>query len=126
MTAINQSDDYLREDFLRGLEEFNQGEFFACHETLESVWNRQTGVEREFTQGIIQIAVAYYHVLRGNQVGALKLWKRGLPRLLKFHPRCMGVEVQPLVETVKKAIEQCQQENGESKPYIPLPIITVI
>ena len=118
--------DFPEADFRKGLEEFNAGQFFECHETLESVWNRQKGPEREFTQGIIQIAVAYYHVLRDNEKGALKLWTRGLARVLKFQPNCLGVEVLPLADAVEKAIAQCEQQPGESKPYIQLPKIKVI
>ena len=125
MKATNDAAEFPSRDFKQGLEEFNRGEFFECHETLESVWNRQTGPEREFTQGIIQIAVAYYHILRDNEVGALKLWKRGLERILKFQPVCLGVEVQPLAEAVERAISQCQQQSAVSKEYIELPKIKV-
>jgi uncharacterized protein len=126
-SAIDLSqNDFPEADFRKGLEEFNAGQFFECHETLESVWNRQKGPEREFTQGIIQIAVAYYHVLRDNEKGALKLWTRGLARVLKFQPNCLGVEVLPLAEAVEKAIAHCEQQPGESKAYIQLPKIKVI
>ena len=41
---------------LKGIEEFNQGLYFQCHETLEEVWLEEQGEDRLFYQGIIQIA----------------------------------------------------------------------
>ena len=58
-----------------GIEQFNQQDFFDCHETLEDLWRLDTSGERELIQGIIQIAVGYYHYLRENRVGALKLFE---------------------------------------------------
>lgn len=82
---MTQSED-LDPRFLAGVELFNRREFFDCHEVLEDLWNEQEEPERQLTQGIIQIAVAYYHSLKGNQSGALKLLSRGVPRLKPFLP----------------------------------------
>ena len=46
--------------FLKGIEEFNQGLFFECHETLEEIWLEEHGEDRAFYQGIIQIAATLY------------------------------------------------------------------
>ncbi len=86
----------------KGIEEFNRRDYFQCHETLEELWHRQGEPERQFTQGIIQIAVAYHHLLRGNQRGARKLFRRGLERLtqhLSFAPA--GVDVTSLIRAVQ-------------------------
>lgn len=99
------------EGFFRGIEEFNRGQFFECHETLEEVWNKQALPEKELTQGIIQTAVAYYHHLRGNDSGALKLLKRALPRLRKFEPQALGIDVKALSEQVSNNIAQLEEEN---------------
>lgn len=49
-----QVEDSLEE----GIECFNQGEFFQCHEVLEAVWVGEKGPDRLFYQGLIQVAVA--------------------------------------------------------------------
>lgn len=67
--------------FEKGVELYNRREFFLCHEILEEVWKKQSGPEKELSQGLIQIAVAYYHALRGNRPGAVKLLGKGLVRL---------------------------------------------
>ena len=57
--------------FLKGIQEFNDGLFFECHETLEEIWLEDHGEDRKFYQGIIQIAAGYYKLEQGVPVGAL-------------------------------------------------------
>jgi uncharacterized protein len=87
--------------FQKGIDEFNAQEFFACHESLEEFWREQTGAERELTQGIIQIAVAYYHLKRGNVKGALRLFDRALPRVRAFAPVSMGLALTDFIGSVE-------------------------
>jgi uncharacterized protein len=79
--------------FQQGVHEFNTGCFFECHETLEDLWGGVRGTSRDFFQGLIQIAVALYHLGRGNRAGAASLFERGLKRLDKYPPRYGGIEL---------------------------------
>jgi len=45
----------------RGIELFNAGEFYECHEVLEDVWRPSRGAERFFLQALIHFAVGFYH-----------------------------------------------------------------
>lgn len=67
--------------FKTGIDLFNAHEFFACHEILEELWQGLSGDEKRFTQAIIQIAVAYHHLERGNGAGAGRLLARALDKL---------------------------------------------
>ena len=91
-------------EFEAGIREFNQHKFFQCHETLEHLWKRQGNPEKEFTQGLIQIAVAYHHLLNHNLVGARKLLTRGLNRISPYQPTFSGVNVKALVEAVTESL----------------------
>ncbi|MGH7844330.1 MAG: DUF309 domain-containing protein, partial [Candidatus Binatia bacterium] len=66
---------------IKGIEEFNQGLFFECHETLEEIWLEEHGTDRDFYQGIIQIAAGYLKWEQGVLIGAIKLWRAGLKKL---------------------------------------------
>ena len=48
----------------RGIAQFNRGEFFEQHETLEDLWREEPRPIRTLYQGILQIGVALYHVQR--------------------------------------------------------------
>ncbi|HLV82087.1 MAG TPA: DUF309 domain-containing protein [Chthonomonadaceae bacterium] len=68
--------------FYTALEQFNQGEYFACHETLEALWIPEMRSVREIYQGVLQIAVGCYHLTaRGNWVGAVNKLEAGARRL---------------------------------------------
>jgi len=94
--------------FRQGIEQFNRRQFFECHETWEQLWKGQTGKEKELIQGLIQLAVAYHHFLKGNNKGALKLFKRALPRLQVFHPHALGLELGELCSLIRANIEQLE------------------
>jgi predicted metal-dependent hydrolase len=55
--------------------------FFEVHEVLEAVWQRAGGETRQALQGLIQIAVAFYHLAAGNLRGARQLVTDGRARL---------------------------------------------
>jgi predicted metal-dependent hydrolase len=78
---------------LRGLELFNQGEYFEAHEELELAWRAEREPVRELYRGILQIAVAYYHILRGNYPGAVKMFRRSRTWLRPFPGRCRGIDL---------------------------------
>ena len=61
-----------------GLRLFNAGEYFEAHEALEDAWNAEPGKVRELYRGILQIAVVYLHITRGNYNGAVKVYARSL------------------------------------------------
>ncbi len=47
--------------FLKGIELFNQENFYECHDTVEVIWLEESSDEQPFFQGIIQSAVAFHH-----------------------------------------------------------------
>ena len=58
---------------IRGIEEFNRGLYFECHETLEEIWLEEHGEDRKFYQGIIQVATGYLKWEQEVLIGAIKL-----------------------------------------------------
>ncbi|MCS6924587.1 MAG: DUF309 domain-containing protein [Candidatus Binatia bacterium] len=71
---------------------FNHRLFFEVHEVLEAQWVKETGDERRFLQGLIQVAVAFYHLENGNLRGARSLLQEGLAKLSLYVPAFLGVE----------------------------------
>lgn len=67
----------LAQSFWQGVEEFNQQQFYPCHDTLEALWMEAAEPERAFYQGIIQIAVGCYHLSNDNKRGAAILLGEG-------------------------------------------------
>lgn len=84
--------------FLRGIEHFNNREFWEAHEEWEEIWLHASSEAHQFLQGLIQVAAAYHHVKRGTLRGAVRLFDAGLTRLEPFPAHYCGVDRDPLVE----------------------------
>lgn len=56
-----------------GLAAYERGDFFEAHELLEPAWmGASDPAERELHQGLIKLAAAYVHAIRGNPLGMAK------------------------------------------------------
>jgi predicted metal-dependent hydrolase len=82
-----------QEAFDRGVDQFNAGYFFECHDTLEELWGGLRGPSRDFFQGLIQVSVAFYHLTRGNEAGAESMLSRALTRFAAYPPRYFGFDL---------------------------------
>lgn len=82
---------------LEGIEQFNRGEFFEQHETLEALWRAEPREVRRLYQGILQIGVACYQLRRANYHGTVYMLTRGTMYLGRFPAHCQGVDVAALI-----------------------------
>lgn len=96
----------------KAIEEFNGGDWFQCHETLEELWVGEKGELRDFYQGLLQVAVALHHWRNGNLKGALGLLRKGSECLSRVAPACQGVDVARLLAEAG-ALEQELAALGE-------------
>lgn len=98
---------------MRGIEEFNRGEFFEQHESLEAAWRAEPRPVRELYQGILQVGVGCYQIERGNLPGALKMFERGLRRLRQFAPECLSIDVSRLIADAERVRDEAQRLGPE-------------
>jgi len=89
---------------LEGIAQFNRGEYFEQHETLELLWRDERRDVRRLYQGILQIGVAFHHLRRLNHHGTVYMLTRGANYLAPFAPRCQGVDVQRLLTDAAAAL----------------------
>ena len=93
----------------RGIEEFNRGEFFECHEYLEDAWMEEPGRVRFLYQGILQVGVGFYHQQNGNWRGATGVLRGGIERLREFEPETLGLDVAKLVRESERCLEELER-----------------
>ena len=86
-----------------GLEHIRAGRFFEAHEELEIVWRAAAAEERDFYQGLVHAAVAWYQAGRGNTVGARRQLEKGLRRLERYEPEHEGIDVAGLRRQLQAA-----------------------
>lgn len=120
-------------EFWQGVEQFNAGEFYACHDTLEALWMEAGEPQKKFYQGVLQIAVGCYHLRNLNWRGAAILLGEGIGRIRNYEPVYSGIDVSNLLdksasllaalqqagaEHVGDFVEQLDRDNGSSLPKI--------
>jgi hypothetical protein len=104
---------------IRGVELFNRGAFYSCHNVLEDHWRDETGPLRDLYQGLIQVAVALYHESRGNRRGAEKLLVKAREKLAPYAPACLGLDVAGLFE----AMDAIEAHFAASQAQLPAGLV---
>ncbi|HJW83240.1 MAG TPA: DUF309 domain-containing protein [Anaerolineae bacterium] len=99
----------LPDSVQRGIEEFNAGQYFEQHETLELVWRAEDRAVRDLYRGILQIGLAFLQIERGNAAGAIKMFERAFRWLEPFRPACQGVDVERLVRESREVYAEVQR-----------------
>ena len=132
-------------ELLLAIEQFNQREFFECHETLEAMWHIERDLARAFARarpagerasrpvycddlykGILQVGVGCYHLLRNNYRGATIKLQSGADYLEPFVPRCMGVEVAQLIAEARRLREVVVALGPERLREVDLSLLPVV
>jgi hypothetical protein len=108
----NQSS--LPEAFWQGVQEFNQGEYYACHDTLEELWMEATEPNKTFYQGILQLSVSLYHLHNENLRGAAILLGESIKRLENYEPNYEGIDVDGLLADSTEMLSFLQQTDPET------------
>jgi len=111
---VRRCEDVAPEELLRAIDEFNRGDWFECHETVEELWVGEKGELRDFYQGVLQLAVALHHWRDGNFKGALTLLQSGGDCLSRVAPVCQGVDVARLAADAGK-LQQALSALGEER-----------
>lgn len=114
---------------LQGIREFNRGDWYDCHETVEDLWIGSEGEVRSFYQGIIQVAIALYHWRNGNFGGAVSLLKRGAGHLRHVSDRCQWVDIAALIADADRtcaALEELGEERMEQLDPTLVPRIRTV
>jgi CheY-like chemotaxis protein len=86
----------LTEAAQRGIDLFNQREYYEAHHGLEDAWNADQGPGRDLYRAILQVAVAYLQIERHNYRGAVKMFLRVRQWLEPLPDVCRGVNVAQL------------------------------
>src|SRR5215210_7726061 len=73
-------------ELLKGVHEFNAGEFFEQHETLELLWRATESDIRYLYQGVLLIGVGFYHQQQNNYHGTQAKLAAGIEMLEWFAP----------------------------------------
>jgi len=89
-----------------GVELIRAGEYFAAHEKLEAAWRAAPPEERDFFQGLVHVAVAWYQAGRGRRIGTERQLAKAVRRLSPFAPSHRGLQLDPLLAQLDELRER--------------------
>jgi len=101
---------------------FNGARYWHAHEAWETLWRSAPDEERDFYQGLIQVAAGLLHLQRRNMRGARNKLTEGLEKLAPYQPAHRGIFVNELIGEARRLLDDL--ESGHL-PYLIPPVIRV-
>ena len=89
--------------FIKGIALFNQKKFYDAHESWEELWSEYRLKDEIFIQGLIQLAVAYFHITNLNLKGSKNLFNKCLPKLKKFPTNHRNINLLKIIDSAEKS-----------------------
>jgi predicted metal-dependent hydrolase len=117
--TISPADERLQ----AGVDLFNQGEYFACHDVWEELWSDILGEERDFIKGLIHLTVAMHHFSEGNPGGGRKMSRSATAYLAKYPGDYLQLDVASLLADLESRGWQ-PVVDGERPVLRPVPANT--
>lgn len=105
--------------FRRGVTLFNAAKFFEAHEVWEELWLKESGTEKMFQQGLIQVAAAFHHHLHGNSRGRHSLLVAGLAKLERFPDEHRGIALGKLRADARAWVQLSGADKGVRPARLP-------
>jgi len=100
--------------FVKGIVLFNEKNFYNAHESWEKLWSEYRLKDEMFIQGLIQLAVAFFHITNLNLKGSRNLFNKCLPKLKKFptnHRNINLLEIIISAENSNKKVNSIESPN---------------
>jgi hypothetical protein len=111
------------EEYLRGIELFNERKFWESHEAWEEIWLLTDGIQSEFLQGLIQSAAALLKYQRNEFAPALRLYNTAKGRLDLCPDNYMGLNVRAFQASTAACFASVL--NGKNTAIEPAAIPTI-
>jgi predicted metal-dependent hydrolase len=76
---------------------------------LEDAWRDEKKPIRTLYQGVLQAAVVYFHITRGNYEGAVRMYERCMNLLNNYPDICRGIQIGILKNDLTAVIQEVQR-----------------
>ena len=91
--------------YLKGLNAFENHEFYDAHEFWEDLWSDYRLPDAKFIQGLIQLSVGYFHITNNNRNGALGLLKKSINKFELYKPEYRNINIEHILLQINKSID---------------------
>jgi hypothetical protein len=110
----------------QGIQAVAAGHYYQAHELLEEAWMEAQAEAGYLLRALLQLAVTYLQLERGNLAGAKKMLLRMRRWLHPLPDRCRGVDVGALrrhVALIESTLEAEGLDADISHLFQPIPLI---
>ncbi len=108
---------------IAGLRAYGVGDYFEAHELMEPAWmGTDDPVERDLISGLIKVAAADVHGVRGNPRGVARNLEGARDRLRRARPGDAVSHVQVDVPALLEAIDRRLVAGAGDRPTDPITI----
>jgi predicted metal-dependent hydrolase len=110
-----------------GLAAYERGDFFEAHEDLEPAWmGTDDRAERALLQGLIKVAAAYVHGVRGNPAGITRNLEGARALLVEASTdgpaiNVAAIDIGALIDAIDRRLEDLVAHPAE--PTLGPPIL---
>ena len=108
---------------IAGLQAYAAGDFFEAHELMEPAWmGTDDPAERELIQGLIKLAAADVHGVRGNPRGVARNLEGARDRLRRVPDGDAIADLRFDLPGLLDAIDRRLTELAADRPTDPIPV----
>lgn len=119
--AVVVEPDSVEQALQIAVSRWSQRRFFEAHEVLEFVWHWSLqDWEKDFWQGVIQLAAAQVHDQRGNPLGVVRSIDKALPKLTDVPPDHHGIDVAGLREWARVTAAALEADETADVSHVAL------
>ena len=93
---------------------------------FEDVWRAAGPEERDFFQGLVHVAVAWYQAGRGRQLGTERQLAKAMRRLGPYAPSHRGLDVDALLAQLRRALEVAEANRVQHAVRIDLDAVELV
>ncbi len=113
-----------RRAFEAGVAAYDRGDFFEAHELLEPAWmGTDEPAERDLLQGLIKLAAAFVHGVRGNPLGIARNLTGARERLAAAvcspAAAASGIDVATLVAAIDERLARLTRNPTDASVDAP-------
>lgn len=119
--AVIVEPDTVEEALALAVDRWGQQRFFEAHELLEYVWHwSREDWEKDFWQGVIQVAAAMVHDQRDNPLGVVRTIDKALPKLSDVPDDHHGIDVAGLRAWCRQTAADLVADEASAVTYVTL------
>ncbi|MEM8882465.1 MAG: DUF309 domain-containing protein [Planctomycetota bacterium] len=108
-------------EYMRGVELFNEEEFWEAHEVWEDLWVREETEIKLYYQGLIQVASGFHHFGHGNWSGMDQLMREGVAKLVPYRPFAQGLDLDGFLDDLGPWLDLAAARTGNAPPVTRIP-----